>query len=405
MAVSGVIDPVQGPAQFVVRVLEVGTAPVRGLARLGSDSLLAALLALLGGGDQEETSDVLPGAAVEPEDQDSQPAEVITRGLLAGYGRFSRLEVAERAGMGIGEARRLWRALGFPEVGDEQRVFTSADVAALTDAAGLLTGDIVDTDGLVELARPLGHLLSRLAAAQTGFISEVLGARLATGQAVEDPQLPDQLADHAVAITRELLPVLERTTVYAWRRHLATEVGRALLPTVAGLDSQVDTRAAAVGFVDISGFTRLSRNVDLTELAGVLERFETVVLDTVVAHGGRVIKNLGDEVLFVADDPAAAAEATLGLFESIAGEEDLPRVHAGLAFGPVLYRGGDVFGPVVNIAARVASLARQDTIRVDEAMATALGDCEAFALSLRVPRRVRGYLQLRSYRLRRAHPD
>ncbi len=35
------IDPVRGPVQFVVRVLEVGTAPVRGLARLGSDSLLA----------------------------------------------------------------------------------------------------------------------------------------------------------------------------------------------------------------------------------------------------------------------------------------------------------------------------------------------------------------------------
>jgi len=386
-------------------VLEVGTAPVRGLARLGSDSVLAALLALLGGSEPEETSDALPGDAGVAEDAEPQPAEVITWGLLAGHGRFTRLEVAERAGMGIEETRRLWRALGFPEVGDEQRVFTSADVAALTDAAGLLAGDIVDTDGLVELARPLGHLLSRLAAAQTGFISEVLGARLAAGRAVEDPKLPDQLAAQAIAITQELLPVLERTTVYAWRRHLATEVGRALLPAVAGLDNQVDTRPAAVGFIDISGFTRLSRNVDLTELAAVLERFETLVLDTVVAHGGRVIKNLGDEVLFVSDDPAAAAEATLGLLETIAGEVALPRVHAGLAFGPVLYRGGDVFGPVVNIAARVASLARQDTIRVDEAMATALRDAEEFTLSLRVPRRVRGYLQLRSYRLRRAHPE
>jgi len=44
---------------------------------------------------------------------------------------------------------------------------------------------------------------------------------------------------------------------------------------------------------------------------------------------------------------------------------------------------------VVNIAARVASLARQDTIRVDEAMATAVGDAEEFTLSLRVPRRDR----------------
>lgn len=285
------IDPVRGPAQFVVRVLEVGTAPVRGLARLGSDSLLAAVLALLGGSTPEEASDVLAGAAGESEDHEPEPAEVITWGLLAGQGRFTRVEVAERAGMGIAEARRLWRGLGFPEVGDEARVFTSADVAALTDAAGLVAGDIVDTDGLVELARPLGHLLSRLAAAQTGFISEVLGARLAAGRAIEDPQLPDQLAAQAVAITQELLPVLERTTVYAWRRHLATEVGRASLPAVAGLDNQVDTRPAAVGFIDISGFTRLSRNVELTELAAVLERFETLVLDTVIAHGGRVIKN------------------------------------------------------------------------------------------------------------------
>jgi len=379
---------------------------VRGLARLGSDSLLAAVLALLGGSEPDHASAALAGAAEEPEDHEPPPAEVITWGLLAGHGRFTRAQVAERAGMGMGieDARRLWRALGFPEVGDQARAFTSADVAALTDAAGLVAADIVDTDGLVELARPLGHLLSRLAAAQTGFISEVLGARLAAGRAIEDPQLPDQLAAQAVAITQELLPVLERTTVYAWRRHLATEVGRALLPAVAGLDNQGDTRPAAVGFIDISGFTRLSRSVELTELAAVLERFETLVLDTVIAHGGRVIKNLGDEVLFVTDDPTAAAEATLQVLEAITGEEALPRVHAGLAFGPVLYRGGDVFGPVVNIAARVASLARQDTIRVDEAMATALGDTDGFTLSLRVPRRVRGYLQLRSYRLRRAHP-
>ncbi len=390
--------------QFVVRVLEVGTAPVRELARLGSDSLLAAVLARLGGSEPEEASDAPAGAAAEPEDQEPLPAEVITWGLLAGHGRFTGVEVADRAGMGIEDACRLWRALGFPEVGDEQRVFTSADVAALTDVARLVAADIVDTDGLVELARPQGHLLSRLAAAQTGFTSEVLGARLAAGRAIEDPQLPDQLAMQAVAITQELLPVLERTTVYAWRRHLATEVGRALLPTVAALDNQGDTRPAAVGFIDISGFTRLSRNVDLTELAAVLERFETLVLDTVIAHGGRVIKNIGDEVLFVTDDPTAAAEATLQVLEAITADKALPRVHAGLAFGPVLYRGGDVFGPVVNIAARIASLARQDTIRVDEAMATALGDTEAFTLFPRVPRSVRGYLQLRSYRLRRAHP-
>jgi adenylate cyclase len=182
--------------------------------------------------------------------------------------------------------------VGFPETDDDQRVFTSADVAALADAAGLLTAGMLDPDGLVELARPFGHLLSRLAAAQTSFLSDVLGARIAAGHLTEDPASGEQMAAQAVRITQELLPVLERTTVYVWRRHLAAEAGRALLPEATGWDERVADRRAAVGFIDISGYTRLSRHLDLTDVAVLLERFETVVGDTVLAHGGRVIKNL-----------------------------------------------------------------------------------------------------------------
>lgn len=388
------VDPVRSSASLVAWIVELGAAGINGLARFGSNSLLAAMLARLG---LVEATD----ADAVPVD-DATPAEVIARGLLAGEGRNTRLEVAERAGVDLDEARRLWRALGFPEVDDEQRVFTSADVAALTDAAGLIAADIVDADGLVELGRPLGNLMSRLAAAQTSFISEVLGARITLGNNPEDPQLADQLAAQALATAETLLPILERTTLYTWRRHLAAEVGRALFPSGTGPDLQPESRAAAVGFIDITGYTRLSRNVDLTQLAELLDRFELTVLDCVVAHGGRVIKNLGDEILFVIDDPVAAAEATLELLEVFTGDGTFPQVHAGLAFGPVLERGGDVFGPTVNIAARLAGLARKGTIRVDQAMAAELGDADQFKLSVRAPRSVRGYLQLPSYRLRRA---
>ena len=164
----------------------------------------------------------------------------------------------------------------------------------------------------------------------------------------------------------------------------------------------LEGRPAAVGFVDITGFTRLSRNVDLTELAGLLDRFEAAVLDVVVKHGGRVIKNLGDEIMFLVEDPVSAAEAALELLDVFAADETLPPVHAGLAFGEVLYRGGDVYGPVVNVAARLCSLARKDTIRVDQGLANALAGNGDFALASRPPRHVRGYLQLPSYRLRRA---
>ncbi len=262
--------------------------------------------------------------------------------------------------------------------------------------------DIVDADAMVELARPLGNLMSRLAAAQTSFISEVLGARIAAGLVAEDPHLPDRLAAQALVTTQELLPVLELTTLYAWRRHLAAEVGRALFPSGIGIEGDTETRPAVVGFIDMTGYTRLSRNVELADLASLLDRFETVVLDAVVQHGGRVIKNLGDEILFVIEDPVSAAEATLQLLDDLAADDSLPPMHAGLAFGPVLYRGGDVYGPVVNVAARLSSLARKGTIRVDPAMADELGDAQQFHLSTRAPRHVRGYLQLPSYRLRRA---
>lgn len=396
------VDPVRSSAILVARVLELGIAGVNELARLGSDVLLAALLTRLGRAEQVDVP-ALTDAVEDPDlaaVEDLSPEEVISRGLLAGDGRYTRREAAERAGIEVDEARRLWRALGFPKVDDDQRFFTSADVSALTDASGLVAADIVDGTSLVELVRPLGNLMSRLAAAQTNFISEVVGARLADGLDPDDPQLSDRLAAQATATTQELLPVLERATMYAWRRHLAAEIGRALIPDGSGL--HVETHQATVGFIDITGYTRLSRNLDLTELARLLDGFETAVLDGVVEHGGRVIKNLGDEILFVIDDPVSAAEATLELMDDFAADDSLPPVHAGLAFGSVLYRGGDVYGPVVNIAARLSSLARKGTVRVDQGMAKELDHAKQFSVSARAPHHVRGYPQLSSYRLRRA---
>lgn len=397
-------DPLRSSADFVARIVELGLAGVNEIARLGTDLLLATILAGLGRSEQDTTpGELTDGTAPDAiEAADLSPAELITRGLLVGEGRYTRLEVAERAHTTPEEARRLWRALGFPETNDDQRLFTNADVTALAQATGLIAAGVVDADALVDLARPLGNLMSRLAAAQTGFISEVVGARLAEGLTADDPELASRLAAQAVSTTRELLPVLELTTMHAWRRHLAAEVGRALIPSGFAVGDDAQTRPAAVGFVDITGFTRLSRNVDLTDLAGLLDRFEAAVLDVVVRHEGRVIKNLGDEILFVFEDPIAAAEASLELLDIFDADPTLPPVHAGLAYGPVLFRGGDVYGPVVNIAARLSSLARKETIRVDQAMAAELHDAKQFTLSGRNARHVRGYPLLPSHRLRRS---
>ena len=160
-------------------------------------------------------------------------------------------------------------------------------------------------------------------------------------------------------------------------------------------------------FVDIVGFTSQSKELTDVELVSWIEFFEAECSAVVHDHGGRVIKNIGDEVLFVADDVAAAAEVALVLTQRGADEgDDFPAVRAGLAYGEVVARLGDVLGPTVNIAARLTSVARPGSVLVDEGAHEVLAADEAAPFRFRRLRRtsVKGYERLQPWALRRAEP-
>lgn len=384
----------RAPARAVGRLVELGGTTVGGVAKLGRDSLLAALLAALDGlgvGSAEL------GAAGAQEDQ----GPAITRRLLSGDGLLTREQVAGEAGVDLELATRLWRAVGFPEVGDGVPAFTTTDVGALRDVCELVGAGAVDEDGAVAMARPMGQLLSRLAASHTALVADVLGAHLgaavAAGEDLGDVRLSERVTEQAVAVTADLLPALERTTLHVWRRHLAAAAGRELVPTA---DPTTPAAHLAVGFVDISGYTQLTRTLAQPQLAALLDQFETVVWNAVVAGGGRVVKSLGDELLFVADSADAAARIALAALDAAQTGDPELRVHAGLAWGSVLRRGGDVYGPVVNVASRLTGLADRDTVRVDQACADELVGHSDLVLTPQAPRAVRGYDHLRSFELR-----
>ena len=80
--------------------------------------------------------------------------------------------------------------------------------------------------------------------------------------------------------------------------------------------------------------------------------------------------------------------------------EGLPALRVGMATGPVLSRFGDVYGPVVNLAARLTSLAKPETVLVDKELAAALRRDRNYELRARRPAAVRGYHHLRSWTLR-----
>jgi adenylate cyclase len=123
-----------------------------------------------------------------------------------------------------------------------------------------------------------------------------------------------------------------------------------------------------VGFADMVGFTLLSQHLQEDELGAVVQRFEDISYDTVGMLGGRVVKMIGDEVMFVVDDATAAIRIGLALAEAYADDDLLSDVRVGLAMGPVLVREGDYFGATVNLASRIVNIANPGTVLVSESL-------------------------------------
>ena len=165
---------------------------------------------------------------------------------------------------------------------------------------------------------------------------------------------PDAVVDAVEA----LVPTLERLQSYVWRRHLAVTAGRMLSVLARPEGERPEENRVVVGFADIVGFTALSRKIDETELRSLLERFETVCTDVVARRHGRIVKTLGDEILFVCERVEDAVDIAFRLHEQVPDEGDRLTLRVGLALGDVLPRYGDVYGPVVNIASRLTSEAR-----------------------------------------------
>jgi adenylate cyclase len=145
-------------------------------------------------------------------------------------------------------------------------------------------------------------------------------------------------------------------------------------------------------------FTRSTRAWDSRQLEQVLERFESALSLRVAAVGGRVVKTLGDGVLFITDQARAAVEVALDTVAAHASDPALPSVRVGIALGPVMVRLGDVFGEPVNIASRLSDEARPDTVLVDKHAAEVLEGLDVKPLQRRS---VRGYRSLTPYLVRR----
>ncbi|NVI89197.1 adenylate/guanylate cyclase domain-containing protein [Actinomadura sp. BRA 177] len=319
--------------------------------------------------------------------------------LLGGELRYNRVQAVRRAGVSRDFAGRIWRAFGYPSMPDEEVAYTEGDVAALDRLRTLVADGILDEDGVVRLVRAYGQTMTRLAEWQVSLLRSML---------TQDPHdTPSaEAVDTVVDIAEKHIGEFEPLVVHAWRRQLAAAGTRALAAAATRDNGDPAGRPmTTVGFADMVSFTRVSRELEEIELAGVVEWFEETAADIIASRGGRLVKTLGDEVLFSAETPEVGAEIALTVAAAIQDETEVPDVRVGVAYGPVLPLMGDVFGTTVNLAARLTSLARPGSVVIDSELAAQLEKDPAYQVTRIVRRPVRGLGIIQPYVLRRKTED
>ncbi|MDM7990452.1 adenylate/guanylate cyclase domain-containing protein [Arthrobacter sp. zg-Y877] len=321
--------------------------------------------------------------------------------LLGGPRTLRRREAAAEAGVSLLSARKLWRAMGFPNLDDDAVFFTEQDREALTTVIELVRDEQLTEEAAISIMRSIGQMTDRMVVWQVEALVEEMVVRRGITDAEARKRLVEALPD--------LIEPLEKTLVYAWKRQLNAAIQRLALRAEAGLASHDDGAsddaplplARAVGFADLVSYTSLSRQMNEKTLAQMVQRFEHMCAEIISVGGGRLVKTIGDEVLFNAESPEAGAEISLALAKAFTEDDLLPSARVSLVWGRVLSRLGDIYGPTVNLASRLTSLAEPGTVLTDASTAAALKDNPKFVLIPHQPRNVRGFGEIHPVTLAR----
>ncbi len=329
-------------------------------------------------GDVSSAGDVTVAGGVSVPGPRQQKIDRIAELVLRDPAVFTREQAAAAAGLTVERARPYWRAMGFADVGTAA-AFTAMDVQSLCLLAGWVDSGFLDEPTTIEVVRSLGQTASRLAQWQVDTMARVLA----------ESDLPVDLDEVAESL-EGIMPGLESMLVHAWRRHLAAAIGRGLAFVTDEDEASAEATVATVGFADIAGFTRLARAMGDEELAQMVQAFETGAADIVAARGARLVKTLGDEVMFVARNPDEALAIAVAMHALSAPGPDPLVLRIGLSTGHLVSRMGDFYGGTVNRASRLTAVARPGATLIDSATEEALADRTPYVLRHLAPRPLRG---------------
>jgi adenylate cyclase len=276
--------------------------------------------------------------------------------VLAEGATLSAADVASRAGVDVDRVIALWRLLGVAVPEPRRPMFSERDASFTAQSLALGPNGPHD-----ELLRVLGSSLTRVAEAAVSLYVQTVEPQLNV------PEVDTVIWAKDLASTASLALQLGDSMGAIFVHHLRDAINRQRVAQAEVTERTLSR--LAVGFVDLVGFTPISRQAAPSDLLELIGRFEELAFEVAAANNGRVVKHIGDEVMFVALDVAAGCAIARSLTRAFDTEGIEPR--AGLAFGDVISRYGDYYGPVVNLASRLADLAVPKEVLVDAATAAA----------------------------------
>jgi class 3 adenylate cyclase len=287
--------------------------------------------------------------------------------LWSGPPIYTLRSAAEAIGVALEDVERGWAMLGLTVADPDTPALSQADVDALESWVAMRMQ--MGPDAADGFLRVLGTNVARVAEAISSMIRtnqpkmwlDLTGDELATAQVYRE--------------AAEFVPRVGAMIDAVHRHHL---VGTRMF--IEGVDTGPSASVVCgVGFADLSGFTALTQALTPAQLSDLLNQFAGTVADVVHADGGRVVKFIGDEVMWVSASPEQLAKAAVDLVDHPRAREEGLQVRAGLAYGSVLAINGDYFGNPVNLAARLVAAASPGQVLADSALRDELPDRPAVA--------------------------
>lgn len=136
-------------------------------------------------------------------------------------------------------------------------------------------------------------------------------------------------------------------------------------------------------FIDLAGYTALTEAHGDETAADLVEEFTGIVHALLESHGAEQIKTIGDAVMLRVDHPDQALRLCGRVMGEVGDRHGQLAVRIGMHTGSAIERRGDWFGATVNLAARVAALARTGEVLLTAATERALSERTPFELALR----------------------